>query len=74
MPQAPRFVERVQSRQKRGRAAHAAKRFKSHFLPFGRVRRMAAFLTTLDFFDEPRGLRHVKLTFYAHKLHQLRAA
>ena len=67
MPQARRFVEKVQSRQECGRAAHAAKRFKSHFLPFGRVRDTAAFLTTLDFFDEPRGLGHLQLTFYASK-------
>ena len=33
--------------------------------PFCRVRQMAAFLTTLDFPHDPRGLRHVQLTFYA---------
>ena len=33
----------------------------------GGVRDMASFLTTLDSFDDPRGLRHVKLTFYALK-------
>ena len=31
------------------------------------MRDTAAFLTTLDFFDDPRGLRHVQLTFYALK-------
>ena len=67
MPQAPRIVEKVQSRQECGHLPHAAKRFKSHFLPFGRVRDTAAFLTTLDFFDDPRGLGHLQLTFYAPK-------
>ena len=70
MPQAPRIVERVHSRQECGRLAHAPKRFKSPFflfLPFGRVRETAAFLTTVDFFDDPRGLGHVQLTFYASK-------
>ena len=33
----------------------------------GGVRNRAAFLTTLDFFDDPRGLGHVQLTFYASK-------
>ena len=33
--------------------------------PFWRVRDTAAFLTTLDFFDDLRGLRHLQLTFYA---------
>ena len=34
----------------------------------GGGRNTASFLTTLDFFDDPRGLRHVQLMFYAHKL------
>ena len=29
------------------------------------MRDTAAFLTTLDFFDDLRGLRHLQLTFYA---------
>ena len=33
----------------------------------GGVRNTAAFLTTLDFFDDPRGLGHLQLTFYAPK-------
>ena len=33
MPQAPRIVEKVQSRQECGGLAHAPERFKSHFLP-----------------------------------------
>ena len=33
----------------------------------GGVRDTASFLTTLDSFDDPRGLGHVQLTFYALK-------
>jgi len=35
--------------------------------PFWRMRGTAALLTTLDFFDDLRGLRHLQLTFYASK-------
>ena len=37
------------------------------FLPYRRVRGTAAFLTTVDFYHDLRGLRHPQLTFYALK-------
>ena len=54
-------------RARRGRSVRRSGRSSPIFYRCGRVRETAAFLTTLDFYDDPRGLGHVQLTFYALK-------
>ena len=67
MPQAPQNVQK--SKVVRNAAVPRTRRNgkKWDLEPFRRVCGTAAFLTTLDFLDVLRGLRHVQLTFYALK-------